>query len=174
MSCLGVFFGIDEKTVQILKEMDRSDIVEYVQEDIEEIYFTTEQHINPCVEVDKAWDAIQRAFSEGECDLANVRGSYPSNMIILGGEILYGDKEKEDDYIISLKNPTEVIDVYKFLSELSEAEFRELYFKIDTEKYGFDVDEQDFEYTWTWLSGTVPFWKCVSEKNISVIFTVDQ
>ena len=170
MSCRGVFFAIDDKTVETLRKMKKSDIVEYVQENIEEVYFEEFEH--QVAEIDKAWDAIQRAFSESE--LNPEKGSYPSNLIILGGEILYGLKEKEDDYIITLKNPAEVTDIYNFLSGLNKSTFKELYFKIDKDKYGFDVDEQDFEYTWTWLSGTIDFWMNSSNKKLSVIFTVDQ
>jgi len=172
MACRGVFFSIDERTVQTLKKQDRADIVEYLVEEIEEVYF--EEYENQVAEIDKAWDAVQRAFSESECDVNHLKGMYPSNMIILGGEMLYGDKDGEDDYIISLKNPAEVADIYKYISTLSEHEFRELYFKIDKEKYGFDVDEQDFSYTWSWLSETIAFWQIATEKKLSVIFTVDQ
>ena len=172
MACLGVFFAIDEKTVQTLKSMDRASIVEYVQVEIEEVYFA--EHGEQVAETNKAWDAIQRAFSESECDVCVIKGVYPSNMIVLGGEILYGDKDGEEDYIISLKNPAQVADIYKFLSELSKSQFEKLYFEIDKEKYGFDVDEQDFENTWDWLSDTIGFWKNAADKKLSVIFTVDQ
>jgi hypothetical protein len=172
MSCLGVFFGIDEKTAQSLEEIKRTDIVNYVRQNIEEVYF--EKYENQVAEIDKAWDAVQRALSENEFEPGIVKGTYPSNMIVLGGKILYGDKNGEDDYIISLKNPVEVSDIYKFLSELHKSRFRELYFQIDEETYGFDVDEQDFEYTWEWLEGTVDFWKNAADKKLSVIFTVDQ
>ena len=172
MSCLGVFFAIDEKTTDTLIKMDRQYIVNYIQGEIEEIYFG--EYKSQVAEIGKAWDAIQRAFSESECEVGIIKGSYPSNMIILGGRILYGDKDGEEDYIISLKNYTEVAAIYEFLSGLNKAEFRELYYKIDKDKYGFDVDEQDFEHTWEWLSGTVEFWRNAMDKQLSVIFTVDQ
>ena len=172
MACRGVFFSIDERTVQELKKQDRADIVEYLVKEIEEVYF--EEYDCQVAEIDKAWDAIQRAFSEGECDVSSLKGTYPSNMIVLGGEMLYGDMDGEDDYIISLKTPAEVAEIYKYVSKLSEDEFRELYFKIDKERYGFDVDEQDFSYTWNWLNDTITFWQIATEKKLSVIFTVDQ
>ena len=172
MSCLGVFFAIDKETVQDLKKEKRSNLVDFMQENIEEVYFTERKA--QLSEVDKAWDAIQRAFGGGELEWKPSGGAYPANIIVLGGEILYGDNDNEDDYIISLKNPAEVADIYKFLSELQEPEFREHYFKIDQDKYWFGGGDDDFEYTWYWLSGTVDFWKNAAEQNLSVIFTVDQ
>jgi hypothetical protein len=172
MACRGVFFAIDEKTVQTLKNEMRSSIVGYIQEEIEEVYFADLK--TQVAEIDKAWDAIHRAFSESELEFEPTTGTYPSNMIIMGGEALYGDSDKEDDYIITLKNPSVVADIYIFLSKLTEAEFRAMYFKIDEAKYEFPTDEQDFKYTWDWLIGTIDFWKNASEKNLAVIFNVDQ
>ena len=39
MSCLGVLFSIDGSEAEKLKKMEREDIVEYIQEEIEEVYF---------------------------------------------------------------------------------------------------------------------------------------
>ena len=172
MSCQGVLFAIDDKTVQCLENISRSGLVDYLQVEIEEIY--SEKFQNQVAETDKAWDAIQRAFSESECDPSHKSGIYPANMVILGGKILYGDKMWEEDYIISLKKTHEVADIYQFLHKLEKFQFRDLYFKIDKEKYEFDLTEEDFEYTWAWLSETVKFWKLATERKLSVIFTVDQ
>lgn len=172
MACRGVFFALDEKAVQLLKSEKRSDIVEYLQENIEEVYFA--DYPSQVAEIDKAWDAAQRAFSESELDFIPTTGTYPGNIIVLGGEVLYGDNDEESGYIITLKTPTEVADICHFLSNLSEAEFRELYFKIDADKYEFGVDEQDFKYTWDWLIDTLKFWKSAAEKKQWVIFSVDQ
>ncbi|MCL2677903.1 MAG: YfbM family protein [Clostridiales bacterium] len=171
MACRGVFFAIDKKTAKRLRKISRSLIVDYVQEKIEEVYF--DKHVNRVAETDKAWDAIQRAFSESLLEFAPTTGAYPANAIILGGEILYGNREGEDDYIISLKAPDMVSDICGFLSTLNEERFRTLYFKIDAEKYDFSVDEQDFEYTWEWLDGTRDFWKNAAKNELYVIFTVD-
>ena len=172
MACLGVLFAIDDNTVQCLENISRSALVDYLQGEIEELYF--EKFQSQVAEIEKAWDAIQRAFSESECDLDHKNGTYPGNMVILGGKILYGDKIGEEDYIISLKTPHEVADIYEYLYKLEEFQFRDLYFKIDKEKYGFDLTEDDFEYTWAVLSETVKFWELATERKLSVIFTVDQ
>ena len=173
MACRGVFFAIDEKIVQTLKKQSRADIVEYVQEEIEEVYF--EKFRNQTAETDKAWDAMHRAFAESELEFNPAKGIYPGNIIVMGGEVLYGDKDGEEDYIITLKTPAQVKDIYDFLSRLSEAEFRDLYFKIDKDAYGPEFfGDLDCQYTWDWLSGTLEFWKNAAEKGLSVIFTVDQ
>jgi hypothetical protein len=172
MACRGVFFAIDENTTRFLENMSRATIVEYIENEIEEVYF--DKYREKVAETDKAWDAIQRAFSEGELEFAPTTGIYPANSIVLGGKILYGDKEREGDYIVSLKTPEMVSDIYSFLSALEKEQFRADYLKIDKENYGFEVDEQDFEYTWNWLVGTLDFWKNAANERLFVLFTVDQ
>jgi len=145
MACRGVFFAIDEETARHLKSIPRTTIVDYVQEAIEEVYFN--EHMECVAEIDKAWDATQRAFSESLLEFAPTTGIYPTNSIVLGGEVLYGNEDGEQDYIISLKTPSMVSDIQHFLSTLNKEQFGTLYFTIDEEKYGFAVDEQDFEYS---------------------------
>ena len=170
MSCLGVLFSIDGSEAEKLKKMERGNIVEYIQEEIEEVYFNEKQE--QTAELDKAWDAIHRAFCESE--LLFQHGEQPFSFIILDGEILYGDMDDEDDYIVSYKNAEQVKSVSEALKNLSESEFREKYFKIDEAKYEYPLSEDDFEYSWGWLSSTFEFWHNAAKNNLSVIFTVDQ
>ena len=82
--------------------------------------------------------------------------------------------DDEDDYIVSYKNAEQVKAVSEALKSLSEGEFREKYFKIDEAKYEYPLSEEDFEYSWGWLSSTFEFWHNAAKNNLSVIFTVDQ
>jgi len=61
MSCLGVTFAIDEKTKDTLLSMKRSEIVDYIKDEIEETFFA--EKIEYKAEYDKSWDATHRAFS---------------------------------------------------------------------------------------------------------------
>ena len=170
MSCLGVLFSIDGSEAEKLKKMEREDIVEYIQEEIEEVYFNEKQE--QMAELDKAWDAIHRAFCNSK--LLFEDGEQPLSLVILDGKILYGDMDGEEDYIVSYKTPEQVKSVSEVLKNLSEEEFREKYFKIDEEKYDYPLSEEDFEYSWGWLSNTFEFWHNAAKNNLSVIFTVDQ
>lgn len=170
MSCLGVLFSIDNEELKKIRSKERNELVEYIQEEIEEEYFS--KKADQIAELDKSWDAIHRAFCDGE--LLFNDGKSPFSFIILNGEILYGDTDLEDDYIVSFKNADQVAAVSEVLKKISKEEFKEKYFKIDEEKYGFPVNEEDFEYTWSWLESTFEFWDYAAKHGLSVIFTVDQ
>src|SRR5215510_4132970 len=143
MGCLGVHFALDEQTVNHLRAYKESDRLTYVREELEEEYF--DEHPEWVSETDKAWDAIHRALTDGALAWSN--GKYPLNHVILGGESLY----TKPDYIMSLKTTSQVQDVAGALNEITEEKFREMYFKINPDEYGYAVDDRDFSYTWTWF-----------------------
>ena len=68
---------------------------------------------------------MHRALSDGE--LTWDGGKYPCNHVVLGGELLYTD----DDYIMSLKNPSQVRDISNAIEKIDIDDFRNKYFKID-------------------------------------------
>lgn len=119
-------------------------------------------------ESDKAWDAIHRTLTDGELDWAN--GSFPLNHVILGGDRLY----ELDDYVMTLKTPQEVQAIAQALAQISEAQFRENYFRIDPDDYGVPVDEEDYSYTWSWFQGIREFYDRAAQANRSVLFTASQ
>jgi len=96
-------------------------------------------------ESDKAWDAMHRTLADGL--LTWTGGEYPLNHVVLGGKLVYS----QSDYIMSLKSPTQVKDVAVALAQVSEATFRERYFRIDPAQYGVDLSDEDFGYTWEWF-----------------------
>jgi len=171
MGCLGVTFAIDEKTKDILLSMKRSEIVDYIIDEIEETFFAEKTEYT--AEYDKSWDATHRAFSKGKLRFEK-DGDYPLNHLIYGEHVLYGDGENEGDYIITLNNPAVVKDIYLALTQLDESNFRKKYYSIDEKEYGLPMSEEDFEYSWGWLRNSLTFWKIASEQNLYVIFTVDQ
>ena len=171
MSCLGVMFAIDEKMKEKLLSMKRTEIVDYVKDELEGNFF--EEKRTHLAEFDKSWDATQRAFSNGKLRFEK-DGEYPLNHFICGERVLYGDGENEEDYIITLNSPAVVKDIYSALKLLDESTFRAKYDLIDEVEYGFPKSEEDFHYSWSWLQTSIEFWKTASEQNLYVLFTVDQ
>src|SRR5579859_4372747 len=123
MGCLGVHFSLSRDEVESICALDESELVDYLQENIEEDYFAN--HPERIAQSDKAWDAIHRALADG--NLTWDGGEYPNNHVILAGELLY----TEPDYIMSLKNPDVVRDVAAALPAITQEDFRRRYFAID-------------------------------------------
>ena len=167
MSCLGVHFSLSEEEVRKLKSFsDDSDRLDHLQCEIEERYFA--EHEDRVAQSDKAWDAMHRSLSDG--DLSYTDGPYPLRLTVIGGDPIYA----EDDYIMSLKTPAEVKDVAKALAAVTKQDFRKKYDAMDAEKYGCPKDDQDFEYTWDWLTGVTAFYQKAAAEGRWVLFSADQ
>jgi hypothetical protein len=164
MSCLGGFRAITREELDKLRAVPRAD------RDVDYLDCTMVQE-DSC-DIDKAWDAIHRALTNGKLEYGNA--DVPGCWVILGGEVLRGDQEGEEDYIVVCKSPTLVRRVDKFLRGLTEEKFRELYYTIDPDEYGMELSEDDFEYTWSNLESSLPFWHNAAEKELWVLFDVDQ
>ena len=163
MSCLGGFRAITREELDKLRAVPRADRVPDYLDEMETV---------DIFDVDKAWDAMHRALCASELKFGNTPA--PGCWVILGGEVLRGDQEGEEDYIVVCKSPEQVRQVDQFLQGLTEEAFRKLYFSIDPEEYGYPMDEVDFGYTWEYLSGSRPFWHSAAEKGLWVLFDVDQ
>lgn len=163
MGCLGGFRAITKEELDKLRSVPRTDRVPDYLDEMEQ---------EDSCELDKAWDAIHRALTNGKLEYGYKNS--PGCLVILGGEVLRGNQPGEEDYIVTCKSPAEVQKVAQFLQELTEEMFRELYFAIDPDEYGMELDEDDFEYTWYYLSDSIPFWKNAAEKGFWVLFDVDQ
>lgn len=167
MACLGVLFSLDEKTVSKLKAFKSDeDRLEFLQEDIEETIMGNEPE--RFAEFDKSWDALHRSLTDGKLEWTN--GTYPLNHVILGGQQIY----HEDDYIMSLKTPEQVKEIAAAIEAISVEDLRIGYNKIDSKNYGFDLTDEDFEYTWTWFKNSLEFWRKAASEKRFVLFTVDQ
>lgn len=180
MSCLAVLFALSEQEVEKIKLVKRQERSEYLHEEIEEIFF--EKYPEYTCELDKSWDAMHRMLTDGNLNFEN---KFPPlcNMIF-GGEFLYGLVRKpsgritqpkgEDDEFIILKTPEQVEKIAKALPNRTKDECRKCYYMIDKEDYGFQIDEEDFEYTWTYLQSSLDFWKKAAAEKRYVLFTVDR
>jgi len=118
-------------------------------------------------QTDKAWDAIHRCLTDGKLEFNN--GECPYSMCILGGQLLYS----ASDYIIALKEPSQVENVSVALAKLDETWFRERYFSMAND-YGHPKSEDDFKYTWDWFKGLGEFFGKAAAAKRHIIFTVDQ
>lgn len=167
MSCLGVLFSLDEATVNKLKSISSDEErLDYLQLEIEEKYF--ENHLDKVAELDKSWDVLHRSLTDGKLEWSN--GTFPLNHVILGGELIY----HQSNYIMSLKNPEQVHEIALAIEIINEETLRKGYNCIEVSSYGFDLTDEDFEYTWAWFKSTKDFWKRAALENRYVLFTVDQ
>ena len=167
MSCLGVHFALTPEEVSALEAFDdEQDRLAFVQEELEERYL--EEPKAYAAESDKAWDAMHRALSDGR--LTWDGGEFPLNHTVLGGELLYTDA----DYIMSLKTPEQVQAISAALAAVTEEDFRARYKSLDAEDYGFELDDEDFAYTWSWFQGVRDLYRRAAAEGRFVLFTADQ
>lgn len=83
MSCLGVLFSLDEKTVSKLKSFNSDgERLEFLQEDVEETIMTNQP--DRFAELDKSWDGLHRSLTDGKFDWQN--GIYPLSHVVMGAK----------------------------------------------------------------------------------------
>lgn len=169
MSCLGALFAVNAAVVKKIKDLPRCKRPDFISTELEEDYFN--HHPDLLESLDKSWDAMHRTLTNGY--LSFDKPDSPLGLVILGGELLYWG-ENERDYIITLKTPGQVAEIAAALPKFTKEECRRRYFSIPEEDYEFPLNEDDFKYTWEYLSGTIDFWQRAAEKNLYVLFTVDQ
>lgn len=159
---LGVHFalsGTDE--ARLLAAESDEDVIAVVEE-IEE----TSELVEHC-DTDKAWEAIHRAFTDGRLEYEN--GTFPLNLVILGGRQLIDELE----YTVSYVSAEQVAAVAEALDIVEEEWFRARYFALDPAEYGEPPSEDDFEYTWESVQDLREFYAEAAKAGRAVIFTVD-
>lgn len=180
MGCLAVLFALNDQEVKNLLAIERNKRSDYMHEEIEEKFF--DDFPEYLCELDKSWDAMHRMLTDGKLDFENKVP--PLCNVIFGGEFIYGlmrqpsgdvvvSEGEEDEYMI-LKTPEQVDEIVKVLPKRTKEECRECYYMIDSEDYGMEPDEEDFEYTWEYLQESLDFWKTASKESRYVLFTVDR
>ena len=160
MSGRGVLFAIDDETLARLGEARSDAEVRAIVEELEERW----EPAAAC-ELDKAWDAIHRALTDGR--LAYDSGRPPLSLAILGGHRLHDG----DELIVTVKAFDEVQRVARALSEWDRAKLRAAYYRIPKQDYG-DLDEEDFEYVWAYFQKMLELWRDAARDERSVVFTV--
>lgn len=166
MSSRAVLFALTDADAKQLLDAEGDEAVEEFLQEVEENW--DEEWL---CELDKSWDGIHRALTDGELGWNN--GEYPLNHAILGGQQLY----QGDDYIYTFVQAVQVADVASALKSITDAQFRERYFKINHENYGSapnQVSEDDFEYVAGWLEDLKAFYAKAAAARRAVVFTLDQ
>ncbi|WP_157152734.1 YfbM family protein [Brachyspira murdochii] len=171
MGCLGVLFALSDKDLNKLLKTSRLERPDFVCEYLEEIYF--EKHKKYIYELDKSWDAMHRCLSNDGL-LVFGDDNYPLGSVIMGSDVLYGNGDEEEDYIITLKKANVVKDIAQKIETITKEKFKEKYLKIDEKDYEYILSDEDFEYTWDYFYRSIEFWKNASESNRAAIFTADQ
>jgi len=164
MACRGVHFALsEEQEIDLLNAADDEAVIEVI-EGIE-----SEWNKVFLAESDKAWDAIHRCLTDGNLEYEG--GAYPLSLVICGGKHLH----KGQDYIVAFVSRPAVVDIADALSGITEAWLRERYFSmLDPAEYDGEIDEEDFEYTWSNLVDVRNLYGRAKESGRSVVFTVDQ
>ncbi len=167
MACLGVHFALAEEDVTALRDIeDEDERLSYLQENIEGRYLA--EPVDYAAESDKAWDAMHRVLADGL--LTWDGGNYPLNHAVLAGELLY----TSSGYIMSLKTPTQVVEIAAALDLLSETDFRAKYYSIPANDYCDELSEKDLAYTWHWFQNVRKLFRIAANQNRHVLFTADQ
>ncbi|PIE54227.1 MAG: hypothetical protein CSA35_06690 [Dethiosulfovibrio peptidovorans] len=170
MSCRGMHFSLRNEDVErLMAAKNDREVLDFVQKDIEARW--DEENL---VASDKAWDAIHRCLTDGTLKCKN---NDTKEKMILGGKQLY----KGNDYIISFKDTDEVREVFKAIKGIEKDWFSSKFYNLKKKFFWFSwsqydgpLDENDFEYTWSYFLELRGFFKKVSEHNQTVIFIVDQ
>lgn len=158
---LGVHFALHAADEARLLAADSDEDVIAIVEEIEEAGVT--EHCD----TDKAWDAIHRALTDGRLEYTN--GTFPLNLVILGGRQLIDEME----YTVSYVSTEEVAAVAEALDIIEEEWFRARYYTLDPADYGMQLSEDDFEYTWESVQDLREFFGDAAKAGRAVIFTVD-
>ena len=167
MGCLGVHFALTADEAAMLKSfIADEERLEYVTDEVEEAYFADHEEL--MAQSDKAWDGMHRTLTDGRFAYDN--GTYPLSHVIMGGEVVYG----KSDYIMVLKTPSQVKDVARAVSPITEDEFKARYRKIDQRHCDWSLSEEDCDYTWDWFQGVRDLFQRAADKNRYVLFTASQ
>lgn len=148
-----VVFSLNTEQVQklLIAEGDRQ--VHLVAEEIEEEW--DKDHL---VELDKAWDAMERCFA--------LKG--------LGRPFSEAKQlHKGSSRIISLLNSSSLNELLAKLEKLTHSEFQELFVHMGLSKdYEGPGDEDDLEYTWSYFQELREFYRTAHQQGRATLFTV--
>ena len=98
-------------------------------------------------------------------------GEYPLNHFICGGRQLISFEETE--YTVSFVDAEQVRLVTAAARQVSRADLRARYNRIDVEDYEQPKNDEDFDYTWDWFRNVLELYETAAEHGRAVIFTVD-
>jgi len=163
MTARAVLFALNandtERLLACRDDDERSGLVGEVEERWEEDHLC---------ELDKAWDAMHRCFTDG--DLAFDNGEFPLSHVVLGGVPLHED----DDYLICYVTAEQVPEVAAALDPLDGQWLRDRFATLTFDDYEGAGDADDIAYTVAFLDDLKDFYRTAARNGRAVIFTVDQ
>ena len=125
--------------------------------------------------VDKAWDAMHRVLCGGWLDLTH--GDPVLQCVVIGGLQL----SNESDWIISYVEPAMVSRIVEKIAGIEKSWFREQFFALDrnpsgahAHRYEGPLNEDDFEYTWSYFTDVRDFYGRAAERGLATVFGADQ
>jgi hypothetical protein len=118
-------------------------------------------------ETENSWDAMHRAFSDGELTYEGGQKHAPLGLVVLGGESLV---ELDDETVVLLDAPG-VVAAAKALEVLTRADFRERYFRL-CQDYAPEFGEDDFELTWSNVEEVRTLFRKAAQAGRAVLFSV--
>jgi hypothetical protein len=162
---LGVHFALTpEQEKQLLAAVGDDEVIAVV-EAIEE----GDGHLElpDACQTDKAWEAIHRCLADGQ--LTYDGGEFPLRAVILGGRQLV----EEADYTVAYVPASDVPQIATALAGIDERWLRGRYDRLAGTDYGWQLSDDDFDYTWAGLQDVVEFYAAAADRGRAVIFTVD-
>ncbi|MEV4140067.1 YfbM family protein [Dactylosporangium sp. NPDC049742] len=120
-------------------------------------------------ETDKAWDAMHRCLGDGTLDIG-YRDGGPLPLTVLGGR----HHHEGEEYVVAHVLAADVAQIAEALRTVDETWLRDRYHRIDPDDYQGVLDDDDSEYTWSYLQDVRDFYQRAAVAGRSVIFTVDQ
>lgn len=156
----GVLFAIDDEELASLGDADNDD-------DVRSLVDAIEARWEQACELERAWEGIHRALTDGHLGRAAPGPSMVPGAI-LGGTVLV---EREDTLVI-VKPADEVQQISTSLAAWDRRRFRSGYFRIDAAEYG-DLEEEDFEYCYAWFERMRAFFAEAAQEERAIVFFAD-
>lgn len=159
---LGMHFALDAAQAAAFADASGNDdrLIELVEE-------LEERDALLSCETDKAWDPISCALAPSGPD--RDPEDWPWTGVVLGQRSLQQD---DDELLVSLLDPTGVVEVSEALDGLDEDTFAEAYAQMPVELRNPEYSDDEREYAWAYLSDLIAFFGQARAAGTHVLFHV--
>jgi hypothetical protein len=178
MGCLGRHIALTPEQAKHLRAIYNYEVELEEDMDCEEAMWEALQEIENKLpskyyhDTDKAWDPIHRALTLDNTPggrLCGSAGERPLNLCICGGDDLCDESE---NFCICLIEPDEVAVLASALAEVEEGWLRKRFFTLDPKACLYDIDEDEWGYTWSNFCGLPAFFARAAAEGRPVVFSV--
>src|SRR6185437_903262 len=171
MACRGWYTALlPAEAEEILAIDDAAEVWELLDD-----LFTAAEADGRILLVDKAWDAMHRVLCGGWLDLSH--GDPVLQCVVIGGMQL----SNQSDWIISYVEPAMVSRILEKIAGIEKSWVREKFFALAhhpsvarAQWYEGPLDEDDFEYTWSYFTDVCEFYRRAAERGLATVFGADQ